>query len=235
VLLIRARQVREEKLPPEHSYLATTLHSLVRLREPIRQTALPVDHPYRAKLLEDWLQQVQPGEFAARYKDFKTGLARNPDGDHVQSYFCGLDFARSRVWAYFWMVYKMSVLFLGPSLPVLQPRLIVRWLDWLEPTGPERVGKCSCVAGTRNVESPAAGAKSMCAELDALKREAADVSRELRKIRRSRDVSFYEDAELNGEKRKLINAVIRHLLVGHEGKPCPAGARPIVSPDRVHW
>ena len=75
----------------------------------------------------------------------------------------------------------------------------------------------------------------MCAELDALKREAADVSRELRKIRRSRDVSFYEDAELNGEKCKSINAVIRHLLVGHEGKPCPAGARPIVSPDRLRW
>jgi hypothetical protein len=75
----------------------------------------------------------------------------------------------------------------------------------------------------------------MCVELDALKREAADVSRELRKIRRSKDVSFYEDAELNGEKCKSINAVIRHLLVGHEGKPCPAGARPIVSQDRLRW
>jgi hypothetical protein len=73
----------------------------------------------------------------------------------------------------------------------------------------------------------------MCAELDALKRKAADVARELRRIRRSKDVSFYEDAELNGEKCKSINAVIRHLLVGHEGKPCPAGARPIVSPDRL--
>jgi hypothetical protein len=34
---------------------------------------------------EDWLQHVQPGEFAVRYKDFKTGLARNPQGEHVQS------------------------------------------------------------------------------------------------------------------------------------------------------
>ena len=75
----------------------------------------------------------------------------------------------------------------------------------------------------------------MCAELDSLKRNAVHVSREVRKIRRSRDVSFYEDAELNGEKCKSINAVIRHLLVGHEGKPCPAGARPIVSPDRLRW
>lgn len=69
----------------------------------------------------------------------------------------------------------------------------------------------------------------MCAELDSLKRNAVHVSREVRKIRRSRDVSFYEDAELNGEKYKSINALIRHLLVGHAGKPCPAGDRPIVS------
>src|SRR5258708_7383393 len=32
-----------------------------------------------------WLQQVQLGEFAVRYKDFKTGLARAPSGDYVQS------------------------------------------------------------------------------------------------------------------------------------------------------
>ena len=69
----------------------------------------------------------------------------------------------------------------------------------------------------------------MCAELDALKREAAHVFREVKKIRRSRDVSFYEDAELNHEKYKTINALLKHLLVGHEGKPCPAGDRPIVS------
>lgn len=73
----------------------------------------------------------------------------------------------------------------------------------------------------------------MCAELDALKREAVHVSREVRKIRRSRDLSFYEDAELNGKKHKCINAVIRHLLVGHEGRPCPAGDRPIVSQTEV--
>ncbi len=73
----------------------------------------------------------------------------------------------------------------------------------------------------------------MCAELEALKREAVQVSREVRKIRRSRDVSFYEDAELNGKKHKSINAVIRHLLVGHEGRPCPAGDRPIVGQAEV--
>jgi hypothetical protein len=68
----------------------------------------------------------------------------------------------------------------------------------------------------------------MCVELDNLKRQAVQVSREARRIRRSRDVSFFEDAELNGEKFKRINAVIRHLLVGHYGKSCPAGDRPIV-------
>jgi hypothetical protein len=73
----------------------------------------------------------------------------------------------------------------------------------------------------------------MCAELDVLKREAVNVFREVRTIRRSRDVSFYEDAELNGERHKSINAVIKHLLVGHEGKPCPAGDRPIVGQTQI--
>jgi hypothetical protein len=69
----------------------------------------------------------------------------------------------------------------------------------------------------------------MCEELKIVKREAVRVFREVKKIRRSRDGSFYEDAELNREKHKSINAVLKHLLVGHEGKPCPAGDRPIVS------
>jgi hypothetical protein len=33
---------------------------------------------------EVWLQKVNRGEFAVRYKDFKTGLARNPQGKPVQ-------------------------------------------------------------------------------------------------------------------------------------------------------
>jgi hypothetical protein len=33
---------------------------------------------------EVWLQKVNKGEFAVRYKDFKTGLARNPQGKLVQ-------------------------------------------------------------------------------------------------------------------------------------------------------
>jgi hypothetical protein len=34
---------------------------------------------------EVWLQKVQPGEFAVRYKDFKTGLSRNPSGELAKS------------------------------------------------------------------------------------------------------------------------------------------------------
>ena len=34
---------------------------------------------------EVWLQQVQPGEFAVRYKGFKTGLPHSPGGAHVRS------------------------------------------------------------------------------------------------------------------------------------------------------
>jgi hypothetical protein len=34
---------------------------------------------------EVWLQKVKPGEFAVRYKDFKAGLARNPQGKPVKA------------------------------------------------------------------------------------------------------------------------------------------------------
>jgi hypothetical protein len=41
--------------------------------------------PGAASPKEVWLQQVQPGEFAVRYKDSKTGLARNPAGELARS------------------------------------------------------------------------------------------------------------------------------------------------------
>lgn len=34
---------------------------------------------------EVWLQHMQPGEFAVRYKDFKSGVARSPSGEPVKS------------------------------------------------------------------------------------------------------------------------------------------------------
>ena len=79
---------------------------------------------------------------------------------------------------------------------------------------------------------PRFDSKKMCEELSQIKREAARVFREIRNIRRSRDLSFYEDAELTRDKHQSLHAVLKHLLVGHDGKPCPAGSRPIVSMAR---
>jgi hypothetical protein len=75
--------------------------------------------------------------------------------------------------------------------------------------------------------------KFMCDKLQSLKREAVLVIREMRKIRRSRDVSFLEDAELNSKKHQSLNAVLKHLLAGHGGQPCPAGDRPIVRIEKT--
>jgi hypothetical protein len=84
----------------------------------------------------------------------------------------------------------------------------------------------------RTLEFPTAG-KNMCEELQTLKREAVYVLRAVKSIRRSRDLTFYEDAELNRKKHHILNAVLKHLLAGHQGKPCPAGDRPIVSLDKT--
>lgn len=48
-------------------------------------------------------------------------------------------------------------------------------------------------------------------------------------LRLSRDVSIQEDAQLSREAYNKADALIKHLLVGHSGKACPAGDRPIVS------
>jgi hypothetical protein len=69
----------------------------------------------------------------------------------------------------------------------------------------------------------------MCNELDRFRRHAASALLEAKRIRLSRDVSIYEDAELCREGHRRIYALIIHLLVGHEGHPCPAGDRPIVT------
>ena len=69
----------------------------------------------------------------------------------------------------------------------------------------------------------------MCEELKTLKRNAVRVLHEVKKIRRSRDISILEDAALNQHKHKTLHLVLKHLLVGHNGKPCPAGAKPVVN------
>jgi hypothetical protein len=74
--------------------------------------------------------------------------------------------------------------------------------------------------------------KHVCAELERLKFESASAFLEARRIRLSRDVSITEDFEMNREGHRRIYALIRHLLVGHDGNACPAGDRPIVSPGK---
>jgi len=53
---------------------------------------------------------------------------------------------------------------------------------------------------------------------------------EARRIRRSRE----EDLRLSRDEHAQLDRVITHLLVGHEGQPCPAGGRPIVR-DVKEW
>jgi hypothetical protein len=73
-----------------------------------------------------------------------------------------------------------------------------------------------------------------CKELDRCVGEACSAIAESRRIRRSQDVSFQEDVRLSREEHTRLYGVIKHLLVGHEGKPCPAGGRPIVS-EMKRW
>jgi hypothetical protein len=67
-----------------------------------------------------------------------------------------------------------------------------------------------------------------CEELGLLIRGAFAAVAVARRIRRSRDVWFQEDLRLSRDEHTQVYQVIKHLLIGHEGQPCPAGGRPIV-------
>lgn len=67
-----------------------------------------------------------------------------------------------------------------------------------------------------------------CEVLGRLMGEAFTAVAEARRIRRSRDIWFQEDLRLSLGEHAQLDRVIKHLLVGHEGQPCPAGGRPIV-------
>ena len=70
----------------------------------------------------------------------------------------------------------------------------------------------------------------MCEEHDRLRADAIAAVAEAKLVRRGdRDVSFQEDAELSREAYRRTDALLKHLLVGHDGEPCPDGDRPIVS------
>ncbi|MEQ1353647.1 MAG: hypothetical protein ABLT11_06495 [Candidatus Acidiferrum sp.] len=73
-----------------------------------------------------------------------------------------------------------------------------------------------------------------CEELNKLRLDALCVFREVKRIRRSRDLNFFEDADLNSQKYESLTILIKHLLAGHNGHPCPAGSRPIVTASRSH-
>jgi hypothetical protein len=71
--------------------------------------------------------------------------------------------------------------------------------------------------------------KPPCEELNKLNTDAVAAFAEAKRVRRERDLSFYEDAELSREGHRWIDALVKHLLAGHDGEPCPDGDRPIIS------
>lgn len=67
--------------------------------------------------------------------------------------------------------------------------------------------------------------KRKCQELERLRQEAEFAGLEAGRLGR---FSQYGAAERQKEVNRRIDALIKHLLAGHDGKPCPAGERPIV-------
>ena len=67
-----------------------------------------------------------------------------------------------------------------------------------------------------------------CEELKRIRLEAVAAFHSAKETRRSRDLSFQEDVELSRDEHRKIDELLKHLLSGHEGHPCPAGDRPIV-------
>lgn len=75
----------------------------------------------------------------------------------------------------------------------------------------------------------AMGSKVVCEEHNRLRQEAVTAILESRRIRWNEDLSFYRDSELSRDDHRKIDELLKHLLVGHEGRPCPSGDRPIVT------
>jgi hypothetical protein len=76
--------------------------------------------------------------------------------------------------------------------------------------------------------SPPMPTKQACEELNRMKLEAIAAFHSARNTRRSRDLSFHEDVELTRDEHQKIDELLKHLLSGHDGHPCPAGDRPII-------
>ncbi|MGA6954375.1 MAG: hypothetical protein WA211_00410 [Candidatus Acidiferrales bacterium] len=73
------------------------------------------------------------------------------------------------------------------------------------------------------------GLKVVCQEHERLRYEAVAAVLEAKRIRWSNDLSFHQDSEISSDQHRKIDALLKHLLVGHDGKPCPGGDRPIVT------
>jgi hypothetical protein len=69
--------------------------------------------------------------------------------------------------------------------------------------------------------------KPKCDQLDRLRSEAKSALLQAKRVDR---FGHLTEARLQEEARRKVDAMIEHLLVGHHGKPCPAGDRPIVKP-----
>jgi hypothetical protein len=76
--------------------------------------------------------------------------------------------------------------------------------------------------------SPPMPHNQVCEVLNRIKLEAIVTLHSARNTRRARDLSFHEDVELTRDEHEKIDALLKHLLAGHEGLPCPAGERPII-------
>jgi hypothetical protein len=69
--------------------------------------------------------------------------------------------------------------------------------------------------------------KRKCAELEKLEREAALAGTLAAQTGRFAEFGASERQE---EAQRRIDALARHLLAGHDGKPCPSGNPPIAKP-----
>lgn len=69
--------------------------------------------------------------------------------------------------------------------------------------------------------------KPKCEELQRLRSEAKTALLQAKRVDR---FGHLTDSGRQEDARRKVDAMIEHLLVGHNGKPCPAGDRPIVKP-----
>jgi hypothetical protein len=85
---------------------------------------------------------------------------------------------------------------------------------------------CGVLGHAVDLQAVARKAKPDCEELERLRGDA-----KLAGLRASQSGRYgqFGAVELKREVQRKIDVLIQHLLAGHNGKPCPAGDRPIVT------